>query len=123
MSVPVPLGVGAHVVQPEVGTDIDDLHTVAQVGQAGLGARNLGQCGEDEVHALGDRLFNGDAPARQVRKLVADVLARGAPSRDTDQLGVGVLVEEAGQLDAGVARDIDDADFHAYRLFGFVDFI
>ena len=84
----------------------------ARERDARLRRRHLGQRGEDDVDAAGELRLDGHVQPRQVGQGVAEFLAGLAASGDADDLGVGVAVEDAGELDARVAGDVDDANFH-----------
>ena len=104
------------IVQAEIRRDVHGLHAVIYHGCEHLGAGPAGQRREDKVHGALHGPGYGKVQSPQVRKDLRQALARGAASGHRCDLGLGVSVQDAGQLGAGVSRDIDDTDLHVWFL-------
>ena len=108
----VPLAVLFHVAEAEVGADVHSPDAVVQNGTQALRAGGMRQRGEDEVEAAGQVLGDRQVDGAEMGDGLAKPLARGAPACDRGYLHLGVAVQDASQLHAGVACDVDDSDLH-----------
>ena len=77
---------------------------------AGLGARGVRQRREGEVH-VADLLADRQVVGGEVREDIGERLAGGAAPADADELCLGMRVQQARELGAGVAGDVDDSYF------------
>ena len=119
---PVRLAVGplvqGRIAQPEVGREVDDLgaarHLADHVlrGAVRQAAEHHVQRAEIEVADLGQR---GQAASGEVREHRLDRLAGIALRGHADDARLGVVVQQAQELGAGVAGRAQDPDAHAVR--------
>ena len=108
----IPLAILLHVAQAEVGTDVHCPDAVVQDGTQALRAGGMRQGREDEVDAAGQVLGDRQVDGAEMGDGLTKSLAGGAPACDRGYLHLGVAVQDARKLHAGVACDVDDSDLH-----------
>ena len=119
---PVRLAVGplvqGRIAQPEVGREVDDLGAARHLADHVLGgavrqaAEHHVQRAEIEVADLGQP---GQAASGEVREHRLDRLAGIALRGHADDARLGMVVQQAQELGAGVAGRAQDPDAHAVR--------
>ena len=121
MRMAVPFGVLLRVLEAEIGREVDDLEP-AREGRDHLLRRAVRQAAEDQLHLVPVRVLDldqlGQAEGAQMRKHLAERLARVALGGEQGELGRGMAGEQADELGTRVAARTQDGDLDPVRWLG-----